>query len=164
MCSLGFGVTVGFPRLLTHRAFKTTRPIRATLAILGSAAIEGPVISWWPTIASITRSLIGRATRTVRTSTTAMAGVARCVSCCTGMLGGLFIHTHRARSTRHARDLLADPVVNWVDRTFVVRAFGGLLAAFGLGWLFGGRLRDGPLPGRLVGQRCAAACGPSRDL
>jgi stearoyl-CoA desaturase (Delta-9 desaturase) len=42
----GLGVTVGFHRLLTHRAFKTTGPIRAALAILGSAAIEGPVISW----------------------------------------------------------------------------------------------------------------------
>src|SRR5256885_5402750 len=42
----GLGVTVGFHRLLTHRAFKTTPPMRAGLAILGSAAIEGPVISW----------------------------------------------------------------------------------------------------------------------
>ena len=37
----GLGVTVGFHRLLTHRAFATKRPVRATLAILGSAAIEG---------------------------------------------------------------------------------------------------------------------------
>ena len=42
----GLGVTVGFHRLLTHRAFKSGRVIRAVLAILGSAAIEGPVISW----------------------------------------------------------------------------------------------------------------------
>ena len=42
----GLGVTVGFHRLLTHRAFKTTRSVRAALAILGSAALEGPVISW----------------------------------------------------------------------------------------------------------------------
>src|SRR5581483_6987504 len=42
----GFGVTVGFHRLFTHRSFKTTRPIRLALAILGSAAIEGPVIAW----------------------------------------------------------------------------------------------------------------------
>src|SRR6202035_3216856 len=42
----GLGVTVVFHRLLTHRSFKTTRTVRAVLAILGSAAIEGPVISW----------------------------------------------------------------------------------------------------------------------
>src|SRR5919204_1177561 len=42
----GLGVTVGFHRLFTHRAFKTTRTLRAVFAVLGSAAIEGPVISW----------------------------------------------------------------------------------------------------------------------
>ncbi len=42
----GFGVTVGFHRLFTHRSFKTVPVLRGVLAILGSAAIEGPVISW----------------------------------------------------------------------------------------------------------------------
>ena len=42
----GLGITVGFHRHLTHRAFKAKRPVRAALAILGSAAVEGPVISW----------------------------------------------------------------------------------------------------------------------
>ena len=42
----GLGITVGFHRLFTHRAFKTKNWVRATLAIAGSAAIEGPVISW----------------------------------------------------------------------------------------------------------------------
>src|SRR5881397_2630366 len=42
----GLGVTVGFHRHLTHRSFKTTRAVRAFLAAAGSAAIEGPVISW----------------------------------------------------------------------------------------------------------------------
>ena len=40
------GVTVGFHRLFTHRSFKSGRAVRATLGILGSAAIEGPVIAW----------------------------------------------------------------------------------------------------------------------
>src|SRR5262249_2270653 len=42
----GLGVTVGFHRLFTHRSFKTGKTVRAILAALGSAAIEGPVISW----------------------------------------------------------------------------------------------------------------------
>ncbi|MFP5389266.1 MAG: acyl-CoA desaturase, partial [Thermoleophilia bacterium] len=41
----GMGITVGFHRHLTHRSFKTTRWLHGLLAILGSAAIEGPVIS-----------------------------------------------------------------------------------------------------------------------
>ena len=42
----GLGITVGFHRHLTHRAFATSRAVRGVLAALGSAAIEGPVISW----------------------------------------------------------------------------------------------------------------------
>ena len=42
----GLGVTVGFHRLLTHRASRRRRSCGASLAALGSAAIEGPVISW----------------------------------------------------------------------------------------------------------------------
>ena len=44
--STGLGITVGFHRLFTHRSFKTGKAVRAILAALGSAAIEGPVISW----------------------------------------------------------------------------------------------------------------------
>src|SRR5947209_2871461 len=39
----GLGITVGFHRHLTHRAFKTYGWLHGLLAILGSAAIEGPV-------------------------------------------------------------------------------------------------------------------------
>jgi stearoyl-CoA desaturase (Delta-9 desaturase) len=42
----GLGITVGFHRLLTHRAFETYRPIRYAFAVLGSLAVEGPVITW----------------------------------------------------------------------------------------------------------------------
>ncbi len=40
------GVTVGYHRLFTHKSFKPNRPVKITLAILGSMAIEGPVIRW----------------------------------------------------------------------------------------------------------------------
>ncbi len=42
----GLGITVGFHRLFTHRSFKTSPVLRGIFAALGSAAIEGPVISW----------------------------------------------------------------------------------------------------------------------
>jgi len=40
------GITVGFHRLLTHRSFQTAKPVEYLFAILGSMAIQGPVISW----------------------------------------------------------------------------------------------------------------------
>jgi len=41
-----FGITIGFHRLFTHRSFKTRRPVEALLAVLGSMAVEGPLLSW----------------------------------------------------------------------------------------------------------------------
>ena len=40
------GITVGFHRLLTHRAFKTYPSVRYTLAVLGTLAVEGSAIKW----------------------------------------------------------------------------------------------------------------------
>ena len=40
------GVTVGFHRLLTHRSFQTSKPAEYVFAVLGSMAVQGPVISW----------------------------------------------------------------------------------------------------------------------
>jgi stearoyl-CoA desaturase (delta-9 desaturase) len=42
----GLGVTVGYHRLLTHRAFETKPWLRYTFAVLGSLALEGSVIAW----------------------------------------------------------------------------------------------------------------------
>jgi stearoyl-CoA desaturase (delta-9 desaturase) len=42
----GFGVTLGFHRLFTHRSFRARRWLRVTLAVAGSMAVEGSVISW----------------------------------------------------------------------------------------------------------------------
>jgi stearoyl-CoA desaturase (delta-9 desaturase) len=41
-----FGVSAGFHRLLTHRAFKTYKPIRLALATAGTLGAEGPPIIW----------------------------------------------------------------------------------------------------------------------
>src|SRR5665811_1251989 len=42
----GLGVTVGLHRLLTHRSFKTYAWLRGLLAVLGTMAVQGPVIAW----------------------------------------------------------------------------------------------------------------------
>ena len=40
------GVTVGFHRLLTHRAFQTYPWMERMLAIMGSLSVQGSVIDW----------------------------------------------------------------------------------------------------------------------
>ena len=42
----GLGITVGYHRLLTHRAFQTSKPVEYAFAIAGSMAVEGPPIAW----------------------------------------------------------------------------------------------------------------------
>src|SRR5919204_1144689 len=139
----GLGVTVGFHRLFTHRAFKTTRTVRAVLAVLGSAAIEGPVISW----VADHRKHHAFSDRPGDPHSPHVDHGVGWLGALRGPLhahvGWLFLHTHRGRRSRYAPDLLADPVVSAIDRTFLVWALGGLGAAFGLGVAIGGTVGEG---------------------
>jgi len=134
----GLGVTVGFHRYLTHRSFKTSRAMRAILAILGSAAIEGPVISW---VADHRKHhVFSDQEGDPHSPHVGHGGGWR--GALKGLLhahmGWLFVHTERGARNRYARDLVADPVVGFVDRTFLIWALGGLGLAFWLGWAIGG--------------------------
>jgi len=137
----GLGITIGFHRLFTHRSFKTSPALRGVFAVLGSAAIEGPIISWVadhrkhhafsdregdPHSPHVDHGIGLRGN---------LRGLAH------AHLGWLFIHTERGSRERYAPDLLADPVVSFVDRTFFVWALGGLAAAFFLGGIIGGSWR-----------------------
>jgi stearoyl-CoA desaturase (Delta-9 desaturase) len=42
----GLGISMGFHRYFTHSSFKAKTGLRVALAIAGSLAIEGPVLSW----------------------------------------------------------------------------------------------------------------------
>jgi stearoyl-CoA desaturase (Delta-9 desaturase) len=136
----GLGVTVGFHRLFTHRSFKTTKAVRGILAALGSAAIEGPVISWvadhrkhhafsdQPGDPHSPHVDHGHGLKG------ALKGLWH------AHVGWLFIHTERGLKTRYAPDLIADPVVSFVSRTFIVWVLAGLAMPFLLGWVIGGTL------------------------
>ena len=146
----GLGITVGFHRYFTHRSFKTSKPARAVLAVLGSAAIEGPVISW---VADHRKHHTFADQEGDPHSPHVDHGVGW-RGAFKGLLhahvGWLFIHTQRGLRRRYARDLIDDPIVNFVDRKFVFWAVGGLLLAFALGWAIGGSLFAG-LTGLLWG-------------
>jgi stearoyl-CoA desaturase (Delta-9 desaturase) len=139
----GMGVTVGFHRLFTHRAFKTTPTLRAVFAVLGSAAIEGPVISW----VADHRKHHAFSDRPGDPHSPHVDHGGGWRGAFKGLLhahvGWLFLHGHRGRKTRYAPDLIADPVVATIDRTFVLWALAGLGAAFGLGVAIGGTVGGG---------------------
>jgi stearoyl-CoA desaturase (delta-9 desaturase) len=134
----GLGVTVGFHRLLTHRSFSTGKAVRAVFGALGSAAIEGPVISW----VADHRKHHAFSDREGDPHSPHVDHGGGWSGAIRGLwhahVGWLFIHTHRGAKVRYAPDLMKDPVIAFIDRTFLLWAVGGLGMAFGLGYLIGG--------------------------
>jgi stearoyl-CoA desaturase (delta-9 desaturase) len=138
----GLGVTVGFHRMLTHRSFQTKPWVRGTLAALGSMAIEGPVISW----VADHRKHHAFADQEGDPHSPHVDHGHGWRGALRGLLhahvGWLFIHTQRANKERYAPDLLADPQIRFVERTFLYWAVGGLLLPFFLGWAIGGSVHS----------------------
>jgi stearoyl-CoA desaturase (delta-9 desaturase) len=146
----GLGVTVGFHRLFTHRSFKTRKPVKAALAILGSAAIEGPVTAW---VADHRKhhdfsDQLGDPHSPHVEHGHGFRGELH--GFFHAHMGWLFIHTHRGAKERYARDLRADPMMMTIDRLFLVWALGGLGVCFLAGWALGGSVHAG-LTGLLWG-------------
>jgi len=146
----GLGITVGFHRHFTHRAFATSKPVRATLAVMGTMAIEGPITAW---VADHRKHHAfsdqhgdphsphvdhGHGLRG------ALRGLAH------AHVGWLFEHTQRANKQRYAPDLIADETISFIDRTTLWWIGLGLVLPFGLGFALGGTLSAG-LTGLLWG-------------
>lgn len=140
---VGAGVTVGFHRLLTHRSFKTHAPLRALWAILGSAAAEGPVIDWVATHRKHHRfsDAHGDPHSPHNHDRSGWRGELRGLA--HAHLGWVFSDMEVADERRYAPDLLADPWIRFVDRTFVIWVAAGLGVAFGLGVALTGTVAGG---------------------
>lgn len=135
------GVTVGFHRLLTHRAFKTHRLTRYALTVFGSMAVQGPAIDW---VADHRKHHTFTDEEGDPHSPHAGQGAGL-----GGMLRGLW-HAHvgwlfsthgQASSKRFASDLLEDPVMRSINRAFPLLVLASLAIPFLLGLgLSGGSL------------------------
>jgi stearoyl-CoA desaturase (Delta-9 desaturase) len=139
----GIGVTVGYHRLFTHRSFKTSRPMRALLAVLGGMAVEGSVIEW-----------VSTHRKHHRFSDQAGDPHSPHVDVAPGWRGALrgLAHAHvgwmfrgkdMANPRRYAKDLLADRDMRWISRMFPLWALAGLALPFGLGLALTGSLLGG---------------------
>lgn len=153
--SLGFltilAITVGFHRLLTHRAFQTGRMVRASLAIFGCMAAQGPPLYW-----------VGNHRRHHRCVDrpgdphSPLIDKDRPLGRWQG-----FWHAHTGWTFRHdlvnslhyCPDLLQDPVVRWVGRHYFKWVAAGIALpglaglAFDASWrgLLEGALWGGPI-------------------
>jgi stearoyl-CoA desaturase (Delta-9 desaturase) len=153
----GIGITVGFHRLLTHRSFRTSAALRGVFAALGSAAVEGPVIEW----VSQHRVHHAHSDHEGDPHSPHVGHGSGWSGSLRGLLhahvGWLFGMTGVASERRYAPDLLADPVIRFVDRTFGVWVLAGLAIPFGLGIALTGSLLGG-LTGLLWGGAVRMFC------
>ena len=143
------GISVGFHRLFTHRAFETYPAVRYLLAAFGSMAVEGSVIKWvadhrqhhtFADAEGDPHSPHGNGPGIVG----ALKGLWH------AHMGWLFSTAGRVNRERYAPDLMADRGLRVIDRAEGPLLVASLLLPFGLGYALTGTLR-GALLGLLWG-------------
>jgi stearoyl-CoA desaturase (delta-9 desaturase) len=132
----GVGVTVGFHRLLTHRAFETHRPLKYVFAVLGSLSVQGPVITW---VADHRKHHAHTDEEGDPHSPHVGHG--------SGLRGLLHAHVGwlmnsmgRAERRRYAPELMEDAGMRRINRSFELIVLAGLAIPFALGYVLGGTL------------------------
>jgi stearoyl-CoA desaturase (Delta-9 desaturase) len=136
----GMGITVGFHRLFAHRSFEARQSVRATFAVLGSMAMQGPIIRW----------VANHRTHHAHPDKEGDPHSPH-LSPHTGIRGAIagLYHAHvgwiftpdRPAEERYAKDLLNDRLIAFIDRTSIVWVLSGLALPFGLGYAISGTLR-----------------------
>ena len=139
----GLGVTVGYHRLFTHRSFKTTRPVRALLAVFGSMAVEGPLTEWVAThrkhhcFSDEPGDPHSPHTEDAPGWRGAVRGLGH------AHVGWMLRGKDKPNPARYARDVLADPDLSFISRTFPLWVMVGLALPFGAGLALTGSLAGG---------------------
>ena len=130
----GFGITVGFHRMLTHRSFRTSKPVEYFFAAAGldGGPGAGHQLGRRPPQAPRPHRRGGRSAL-ARTSAPA-AGIKGAVR---GLLhahvGWLMTEHGRAERAKYARDLVEDRGMRFVDRSFIGWVLLGLALPAALG-------------------------------
>jgi stearoyl-CoA desaturase (delta-9 desaturase) len=135
---IGLGSAVGYHRYFTHGSFKTVKPIRAGLAILGSMTMQGPVIFW----TALHRrhhenSDSAGDPHSPYVSEGGVAHGARWRGLWHAYIGWTFIH-EVPNTLRYAPDLLRDPMISRINRQYFLWVSAGLLAPALAGGLISG--------------------------
>jgi stearoyl-CoA desaturase (delta-9 desaturase) len=142
----GLGVTIGYHRLLTHRAFDTYRPLRYLFAILGSLSVQGPVIHW----VADHRKHHAHTDEEGDPHSPHVGEGSGLRGLWHAHTGWLFTNQGQARASKYARELVEDPGMRRISRNFPAIVVAGLLIPFAIGWAVSGRLTGG-LEGLLWG-------------
>jgi stearoyl-CoA desaturase (delta-9 desaturase) len=147
----GFGVTIGYHRLLTHRSFQTYKPIEYLFAFLGSMAVQGPVIAW----VADHRKHHAHTDEEGDPHSPHVGHGDGILGALHGLwyahMGWLFDSHGRAEGAQHARDLVEDRGMRLISRQFLSIVLIGLLIPAGLGYLLSGGTLKGAITGLVWG-------------
>ncbi|MGP1346788.1 MAG: acyl-CoA desaturase [Phycisphaerales bacterium] len=148
----GFGVTVGYHRLFTHRSFEANPVLRAVLGILGSMAVEGPLIDWVANHRCHHQH--SDQDGDPHSPHSHGAGFRNMLRGIAHAHMGWFMASHASDRQRYAPDLMKDPMIRTISRLFplwvalgllIPAVVGGLMTMswYGalLGFLWGGLVR-----------------------
>ena len=134
----GFGVTVGYHRLLTHRSFDAPPAVRGVFAVLGSMTVQGAPIHWVAdhrkhhTFADEDGDPHSPHTEGGEGWRGVLHGWWHAHT------GWLFERDRPTSARRFAPDLKSDPVIRWVDRRFLWWVLLGLALPFAAGLALSG--------------------------
>jgi stearoyl-CoA desaturase (Delta-9 desaturase) len=133
------GITLGYHRMFTHRAFESSRPFRAIIAVLGSMAVEGSVITW---VADHRKhhafTDIEGDPHSPHLSGPGFVGAVK--GLWHAHVGWLFETVGTAERERFAPDLVKDRAMRVIDKLFFLWVALGFVIPFALGWIVGGGL------------------------
>lgn len=135
---IGHGITIGFHRLFAHRSFVARRPLKITLAVLGSMAFQGSLIGW----VADHRRHHRYADRPGDPHSPEWVGddpVGSAYGLWHAHLGWTFRGETTSREA-YVPDLLADPDLVLVDRLFVPCCILTLGLPFLIGWAWSGTI------------------------
>lgn len=127
------GVTVGLHRMLAHRAFRAGPWVRGLFAVLGTMAMQGPVLKW---VAEHRRhhAYSDQAGDPHSPHLDPDQGVGGLIRGLWWAHVGWMFAPVRTRPERWAPDLLADPVIVRIDRLYVPLATFSLALPTLIGW------------------------------
>ena len=143
----GFGVTLGFHRMFTHRALESSRAFRALAGVLGSMAVEGPLITW----VADHRKHHAFSDREGDPHSPHVGHGSGLAGLWHAHVGWLFETQGQADWKRYARDLYEDAGMRRIGRRFPVLAALSLLIPTALGFVAHGFTLEGAVRGYIWG-------------
>jgi stearoyl-CoA desaturase (delta-9 desaturase) len=131
------GVTLGYHRMFTHRAFEASRPFRAVVAVIGSMAVQGSVITW---VADHRKHHAFTDQEgdphSPHLSGPGFGGAVK--GLWHAHVGWLFESVGTADRQRFAGDLVKDRALRVVDKLFGLWVVLSFAIPFTIGWIIGG--------------------------